>query len=109
MKLKEIKVGKRFRKDIGSLEELKRSIQAPENYLKKFKLSKANEKQEVAREIFEYFKKQIAFGHLMSIVNRIGRQAIHEHFMETRKSECKDELKLFLWKCGRNYKEIRFE
>ena len=79
-------------------------------YRQKFSISRPlNPDLETARIIYEHFKKQIKFPHIMSIQKRIGRTALFEIYSQVIKSDCKDQLKLFLWRCAKNSKEVRWD
>ena|SRR3990167_7586263 len=79
-------------------------------YRQKFILTRPlNQDLETARIIYEHFKKQIKFPHIMSIQKRIGRVALFEIFSQVIKSDCKDTLKLFLWRTSKNAKEVKWD
>ncbi len=68
---------------------------------KKLKLKKPRvytKEQELADEIFSYFKKEIEFATIMSFIKRKGYQAIYNIWNEVRHSKPKNAAALFLWK-----------
>lgn len=68
-------------------------------YASKFKFVKpTSEKQVLAAEIYEYFHKRIPFVRIATEIKRLGVQCVREVFIETRKSDCRNERALFLWK-----------
>ena len=74
--------------------------------LTKIKLKKPRvytKEQELADTIFFYFKKQIKFAAIMSLIKRKGYQAIYEIWNDVRQSKPKNEAALFLWKVKKEH------
>ncbi len=63
------------------------------------KVKSLNKNQMLADEIFNYFHKQIPFWRLMKWMKDLGPIFVYESFVETKKSDCKSEIALFIWKC----------
>ena len=66
------------------------------NYTQKLKIQKANPKLELAKEIYEFFGRRIAFPALMGIISRNGVQCVRECFEETKKDV--PVVELFMWR-----------
>jgi hypothetical protein len=67
----------------------------------KIKLKKPRvytKEQELADQIFFYFKKEIKFATIMRFIKTKGYKAIYEIWNEVRHSKPKNAVSLFLWK-----------
>jgi len=68
------------------------------DYSKKFVLRKISAKQELAAEIYEFFRKELSFPRIMKIIGDKGVQATRETFTEISKCEFPHKLPLFIKK-----------
>lgn len=69
--------------------------------LSPFKLKKTRAftaEQDTAGQIYEYFGRSLSFPRIMRLIKTIGRQKIYDIWNEIKQSDCKDSLKLFIWK-----------
>ena len=63
---------------------------------------KLTEEQVLATEVYEYFSKELSFGRIMKMIKYNGIQCAREVFEETKKSDAKDELAIFVWSIKKN-------
>lgn len=73
-------------------------------YLNKFTVvqSKQTKDQALADDVYHYFGKKLPFPRIMRMIKDKGYQAIYEFWTEVRKSDCDNQLALFIWKVKEN-------
>ena len=67
---------------------------------RKIKPKNITKDQYTASLIYDHFYGNLKFGHLISIVKRIGNKAAFEILSEVKQANCNNPKALFLWKCG---------
>lgn len=92
--------------DCGRSQEVltyKKEHFAPIKAVSKEVKGEQSEEKDLATEIYEWSGRKLNFGMIRNMIRTKGAQCMRELLSEVKHDECKEPLKMFLWK----YKQVK--